>query len=79
MRINSKGQVTIPASIREQARLLPNTEVEFAYDGLGQVRLFRAHRKARKKSRGEALVEQMQGKGDIRITTDEIMALTRGT
>jgi AbrB family looped-hinge helix DNA binding protein len=29
MRITSKGQVTIPAEIREQAGLLPHTEVEF--------------------------------------------------
>ena len=29
MRITSKGQVTIPVAIREQAGLMPNTEVEF--------------------------------------------------
>ena len=29
MRITSKGQVTIPAEIRERAGLLPQTEVEF--------------------------------------------------
>ncbi|HEX3068139.1 MAG TPA: AbrB/MazE/SpoVT family DNA-binding domain-containing protein [Thermoanaerobaculia bacterium] len=29
MRINSKGQVTIPQKIRERFGLLPNTEVEF--------------------------------------------------
>ena len=28
MRITSKGQVTIPADIRERAGLLPHTEVE---------------------------------------------------
>ena len=33
MRITSKGQVTIPLAIREQAGFLPNTEVEFDYDG----------------------------------------------
>ncbi len=31
MRITSKGQVTIPADIRERAGLLPHTEVEFEY------------------------------------------------
>ncbi len=31
MRITSKGQVTIPQAIREKARLLPHTEVEFHY------------------------------------------------
>jgi AbrB family looped-hinge helix DNA binding protein len=29
MRITSKGQVTIPKRLREEAGLLPNTEVEF--------------------------------------------------
>ena len=29
MRITAKGQVTIPAEIRERAGLLPHTEVEF--------------------------------------------------
>ena len=33
MRITSKGQVTIPADIRERAGLLPNTEVDFEFDG----------------------------------------------
>ena len=33
MRITSKGQVTIPADIRERAGLLPHTEVEFEFDG----------------------------------------------
>ncbi|HEY1361054.1 MAG TPA: AbrB/MazE/SpoVT family DNA-binding domain-containing protein [Xanthobacteraceae bacterium] len=33
MRITSKGQVTIPAAIRERAGLLPHTEVDFEVDG----------------------------------------------
>jgi AbrB family looped-hinge helix DNA binding protein len=33
MRITSKGQVTIPATIREQAGLLPHSEVELEFDG----------------------------------------------
>ena len=78
MRISSRGQVTIPARIREQAGLLPNAEVEFAYGGRGRIRLFRSRRRAKKKSRGEALIEHMRGKGDIRMTTEQIMALTRG-
>ena len=78
MRITSKGQVTIPIHIREQAGLLPDTEVEFAYDGEGEVRLFRS-RKAAKKTRGKRLVEHLKEHGgDVPLTTDEIMALTRG-
>ena len=74
MRITSKGQVTIPIEIRERAGLLPNTEVEFAYDGK-VVKLRRARSKG--KGRGARLVEQLRGRGDVKMTTDEIMALMR--
>jgi AbrB family looped-hinge helix DNA binding protein len=79
MRITSKGQVTIPIGIREKAGLMPNTEVEFAYEG-GEVLIRRLRRTKRngKPSRGERLVAHMRGRGDIDMTTDEIMALTRG-
>jgi AbrB family looped-hinge helix DNA binding protein len=75
MRITSKGQVTIPKDIRDKAGLLPDTEVEFAYDGK-TVTLRRAERGD---SRGRRLVEHLRRhRGDIVMTTDEIMALTRG-
>lgn len=74
MRITSKGQVTIPQEIRERAGLLPNTEVEFIYDGK-TVRLVKAaHGKT---SRGARLVAHMRGRGSGSLTTDQIMALTR--
>jgi AbrB family looped-hinge helix DNA binding protein len=76
MRITSKGQVTIPAEIREKAGLLPNTEVEFKFDGKS-VRIVRG--KSRNGSgRGARAVANMRGTGDVKMTTDEIMALTRG-
>ena len=79
MRITAKGQVTIPLRIRKEAVLLPNTEVEFAVDGQGVVRLSRAAKKSKKMSRGKQLVEHLKRHGgDIKMTTDEIMALTRG-
>ncbi len=76
MRITSKGQVTIPIAIREKAGLMPNTEVDFDFDGQ-YVRIRRARRK-KGLSRGEELVARMRGRGDVKMTTDEIMALTRG-
>jgi AbrB family looped-hinge helix DNA binding protein len=33
MPVSSKGQVSIPIAIREQVGLMPNTEVEFDFDG----------------------------------------------
>jgi AbrB family looped-hinge helix DNA binding protein len=75
MRITSKGQVTIPANIREQAGLLPHTEVNFEFDGKG-VRIVRAHGRG-KDGRGARLIAHLRGRGDVSMSTDEIMALTR--
>jgi AbrB family looped-hinge helix DNA binding protein len=75
MRITSKGQVTIPAEIREQAGLFPHTEVEFRFDGK-VVSIVRVQtRKAG--GRGARLVAHLRGRGDVAMSTDEIMALTR--
>jgi len=76
MRMTSKGQVTIPMAIREQLGLLPHTEVEFEIDR-DAVRVRKA-RQGKRLTRGQALIEHMRGRGTRRITTDEIMRLTRG-
>lgn len=76
MRITSKGQVTIPQAVREQAGLLPQTEVEFIVERDG-VRLVKAH-PARRASRGVAVVRRLRRAGPVSMSTDEIMALTRG-
>jgi AbrB family looped-hinge helix DNA binding protein len=77
MRITSKGQVTIPIAIREKAGLMPNTEVDFDFDGQS-VRIRRARRK-KGLSRGENIVRHLRAhRGDIKMTTEEIMALMRG-
>ena len=74
MRITSKGQVTIPAEIRERAGLLPQTEVDFEFDGT-VVRIVRAGGK--KGGRGARVVAHLRGRGDVAMSTDAIMALTR--
>jgi AbrB family looped-hinge helix DNA binding protein len=76
VRITSKGQVTIPIAIREKAGLLPDTEVEFDFDG--KVVTIRPATGPGALSRGQRIVAQLRGQGDIAMTTDEIMALTRG-
>ncbi|HET6470166.1 MAG TPA: AbrB/MazE/SpoVT family DNA-binding domain-containing protein [Geminicoccaceae bacterium] len=76
MRITSKGQVTIPIEIRKQAGLLPGSEVEFVLDG-ETVRLVRVESRPGK-GRGARIVRRLRGSGTVRMTTDEIMALTRG-
>jgi AbrB family looped-hinge helix DNA binding protein len=75
MRITSKGQVTIPAEIREKAGLFPHTEVEFQFDGK-TVRIVRAKPRNRN-SRGARIVARLRGSGDVAMSTDEIMKLTR--
>jgi AbrB family looped-hinge helix DNA binding protein len=77
VRITSKGQVTIPAQIRELAGMLPETEVDIIYvDGLVQIVKSDFHRAP---SRSERLVGRLRtGGGHSGLTTDEIMALTRG-
>jgi AbrB family looped-hinge helix DNA binding protein len=73
MRITTKGQVTIPVEIRERFNLLPDTEVEWAVVG-STVQLRRAKNQS---SRGAALVAHMAGRGNVKMSTDEILALTR--
>ncbi len=75
MRITSKGQVTIPQRIREQAGLLPETEVEFEIVR-GRVTL---RPKGKRVSPGKAAVARLRGSlKHLRRSTDELMALTRG-
>ncbi|HYN07695.1 MAG TPA: AbrB/MazE/SpoVT family DNA-binding domain-containing protein [Vicinamibacterales bacterium] len=76
MRLTSKGQVTIPLPIREQLGLQPWTEVEFEVDG-DSVRI---RRKRGSQSRGARLLEAMRQAPRPKpgMTTDELMALTRG-
>lgn len=80
MRVTVKGQVTIPQYIRELAGIRPNTEVEFYYED-GKVWLTRAEADTRSQgSRGQSLVERLRGTAtaNLDLTTDEIMAMTRG-
>lgn len=75
MRITSKGQVTIPIAIREQAGLLPNTEVTFEYDG-SAVKIVKVPEKD-EHGRGGEVLRRLRGRATSGLSTDEIMALTR--
>jgi AbrB family looped-hinge helix DNA binding protein len=74
MKITTKGQVTIPADIRDELGLLPYTEVEFEVKG-NAVLMRKADEKRR---RGRRIVEHLRGRGDVRMSTDEILKHTRG-
>ncbi|MDZ4859345.1 MAG: AbrB/MazE/SpoVT family DNA-binding domain-containing protein [Candidatus Hydrogenedentes bacterium] len=73
MRVSTKGQVTIPLHLRKKIGIFPGCEVEFG-EAKGQLYI----RKVKGTSRGKDLVQRMTGKGTVKMTTGEILALTRG-
>jgi AbrB family looped-hinge helix DNA binding protein len=77
MRITTKGQVTIPVEIREKLGLLPNSEVEFEIVG-NAVRMRKVRRVKDAGRRGKSIVQRLRGRGSVRMSTDAILALTRG-
>ena len=70
MRVTQKGQVTIPLDVRRALGIRPGSEVGFQLDGQGARLVVDRDRVARE-------IEQMRGAGDVDLTTDEILALTR--
>ena len=77
MQITSKGQVTIPLEVRTRLGLLPHTEVEFEVVG-NYARIRKARQNGDRGRRGRRAVEALRGTADVKLTTDQIMALTRG-
>ncbi|PAX54333.1 AbrB/MazE/SpoVT family DNA-binding domain-containing protein [Brunnivagina elsteri] len=81
MKITSKGQVTIHVEIREKLGFLPNTDVEFEVVGdalyLKKIAILRGSRFAIAANPGKQLIAAMQGKATVKMTTEEIMQLTR--
>ncbi len=73
MRVTDKGQITIPKELRDRLGMGPGAEVEFdVLDGSLVVRKTPGER-----ARGRRIVDRMRGRGDVQLSTDEIMALTR--
>lgn len=70
MRVTQKGQVTIPLEVRRALGINPGSDVDFKLDGSGARLLVDADRAASE-------VARMRGAGDVELTTDEILALTR--
>jgi antitoxin PrlF len=70
MRVTQKGQVTIPLKVRRALGIHPGSDVEFEVDEQGARMLVDRDHVARE-------VARMRGAGDVELTTDEILALTR--
>lgn len=73
MKVSTKGQISIPIAIREKLGIVPGSEVEFSEEK-GRLCL----RVVAGSGRGKALVRHMTGQGNVKMSTDEILALTRG-
>ena len=75
LRITSKGQVTIPQEIRERCGLLPHTSVQFREEN-GRVVIEKA---TPSPSPGEDAIQRLrQARVRTRLSTEELLALTRG-
>jgi len=70
VRVTQKGQVTIPLAVRRALGIRAGSDVEFRpeSDGAGLVV---------GQERAAADVARMRGAGDVDLSTDEILALTR--
>ena len=77
MQITSKGQVTIPQEVRIRLGLLPHTAVEFELAG-DHARIRKARPSSGPGMRGRNVLAALGGAADTRMSTDAIMALTRG-
>ncbi len=73
MRVTTKGQVTIPQYIREKLGITPAVEVDFIEEK-GRVYLVKGKEENIKTRKFRSL----RGIATVKMTTDEIMALTRG-
>ncbi|MFT4163581.1 AbrB/MazE/SpoVT family DNA-binding domain-containing protein [Shinella zoogloeoides] len=71
--VTSKGQVTIPKSVRDFLGIGPGSKVEFRRAADGSVVVVPLG-----KARPERRFAHLRGHAGAGLTTDEIMALTRG-
>jgi len=73
MRLNTKGQVTIPAQLRAKHGLHPGDEVDVVEER-GVLRIVRVDSAP---TRGKRLTQRMRGRGSGAMTTDQLLALLR--
>ncbi len=74
MKVTSKGQITIPADLRDEYGFLPHSELKWERGKKGLI-LKKAKSSRR---RGEGIIKHMKGSSTIKMKTDDIMRLTRG-
>lgn len=73
MRVTTKGQVTIPQHIREKLGITPAAEIDFIEE---KGRVYLVKRKGGNIT--TRTFRKLRGIATVKMTTDEIMGLTRG-
>jgi AbrB family looped-hinge helix DNA binding protein len=74
VRLNSKGQVTIPSALRARNQLHEGDEVEVVADE-GSLRIIR---REGGRTRGRVPARSMRGRATTTLSTDELTDLVRG-
>jgi AbrB family looped-hinge helix DNA binding protein len=74
MRVNSKGQVTIPAPLRTRHGIHEGDELDVVEDG----ETLRIVRVEASPTRGQRLVRRMRGRATTTMSTDQLLGLVRG-
>lgn len=72
MRVTTKGQVTIPQEIRKKMGITPAVEIDFIEE---KDRVYLVKRRGKPKRMHT--FRNLRGIANVKMTTDEIMALTR--
>ena len=73
--LNARGQVTIPKQVRDFLGLGPGSEVRFEINRTGDVVIRPVVAKVARCSP----LAKLRGTATVRMSTEEIMALTRGS
>jgi antitoxin PrlF len=72
--LTSKGQVTVPKTVRDYLGLKPGAAVSFERLESGEIAIRAATRAKPKASK----FAKLRGRATIRLSTEDILALTRG-
>ena len=74
--VTSKGQVTVPKTVRDYLGLKAGSAVTFERLDSGEIVLRLAKQRAKVRA---SVFAKLRGRATVRMKTEEIMALTRGT
>ena len=74
--LTSKGQVTVPKSVRDYLGLKPGAAVTFERLPSGEIALRSAKRGAKRRP---SVFARLRGRATVKMRTEDILALTRGS